>query len=77
MNTTHGHDVMEWLRKAGPLPREALLSGAEKEFGADCRFHTCSQQDLTAAQLLDFLLSKGKLAQADDGIRLAMEPCAH
>ena len=77
MSSTHGHDLMEWLRDAGSLPREALLSGAEKKFGADCRFHTCSQTDLTAPQLLDFLLSKGKFAQDEVGIRLAMEPCAH
>ena len=77
MPSTHGHELMEWLGRTGPLPRAGLLEAAEKEFGADCRFHTCSQEDLTTAQLLDFLLSKGKVAQGEDGIRLAMEPCAH
>jgi probable metal-binding protein len=77
MTSTHGHKLMEWLRDVGPLPREGLLAAAAEEFGTDGRFHTCSLQDLTAAQLLDFLLSKGKVAQAQDGIRLAMEPCAH
>ena len=77
MPSTHGHELMEWLRDAGPLPREGLLAAAEKKFGADRRFHTCSQTELTGEQLLDFLLSKGKVAQDEDGIRLAMEPCAH
>lgn len=77
MPSTHGHELMEWLGRKGPVPREDLLAAAEKEFGTDCRFHTCSQQDLTTAQLLDFLLSKGKAAQDEHGIRLAMEPCAH
>jgi probable metal-binding protein len=77
MTSTHGHELMEWLGRTGPLPRAELLAAAENEFGADCRFHTCSQVDLTGEQLLDFLLSKGKVAQDDHGLRLAMEPCAH
>ena len=77
MNSTHGHELMEWLGRNGPLPRAALLAQVEVGFGPGRLFHTCSQQDLTAPQLLDFLLSKGKVAQAEDGIRLAMEPCVH
>ncbi len=77
MQSTHGHELMEWLGRTGPLPRETLLARAEETFGTDCRFHTCSQQDLTSVQLLDFLLEKGKVAQGEDGIRLAMEPCTH
>ncbi|MCB9497768.1 MAG: YecH family protein [Fibrobacteria bacterium] len=77
MESVHGHELMRWLGANGPLPREAVLQGAAGTFGEDCRFHTCSLSDLDASALVDFLVSKGKIAEGARGLYLAMQPCDH
>jgi probable metal-binding protein len=76
IESTHGHELMRWLGEHGPLTREALLEGAARTFGPTT-FHTCSQEGLTAAALLDFLLAKGKIAEGPEGLTLAVQPCDH
>jgi len=76
MTSIHGHELMRWLGDNGPLPKEALLEGARKNFG-DCTFHTCSLEGLSAAQLVDFLETKGKIGSGPEGLHLAMPPCDH
>jgi len=77
MESIHGHELMRWLGDNGPLERGALLRRAEEVFGADCRFHTCAMEGLTAAGLVDFLVGKGKIADDSGSLRLAMAPCDH
>ena len=61
-------DVMHMmLELGGQFTRDSLKSAIETRFGADTRFHTCSAEDMTALQLIDFLEAKGKFVAADDG----------
>ena len=77
MSSIHGHEVMHWLGRRGPLARPALLAEASALFGAQARFHTCSRQDLTLEELLDFLLGKGKMGEGEEGVELLVQPCDH
>ncbi|MDU4226538.1 MAG: YecH family protein, partial [Klebsiella grimontii] len=36
-------------------------------FGKEARFHTCSAENLSAAELVAFLQKKGKFIAADEG----------
>lgn len=61
MSSIHGHEVLNMMIDSGEsFSTASLIAAIEQRFGADARFHTCSQQDLTAAQLVDFLASRGK-----------------
>ncbi|BAX54534.1 DUF2492 family protein [Photobacterium damselae subsp. piscicida] len=63
----HGHEVLHKLLDENKHYTPAsLMAEIEAEYGADVRFHTCSQQDLTLQQLLDFLLAKGKIMLVDE-----------
>jgi probable metal-binding protein len=77
MESKHGHELMHWLGDHGPLDRPTLLAKASEIFGADCQFHTCSQEGLSASRLLDFLLEKGKISEGPAGLSLAVQPCDH
>lgn len=55
MSSIHGHEVLNMMIDSGEsFSTASLITAIEQRFGADARFHTCSQQDLTAAQLVDF-----------------------
>lgn len=73
-DSIHGHELMRWLGARGPLPRQALLEGVSRDLG-EGPFHTCSLEGLSAAALVDFLVSKGKIAQGPEGLSLAVQPC--
>ncbi len=77
--SVHGHDVMHMmLELGGQFTRDSLKSAIETRFGADTRFHTCSAEDMTALQLIDFLEAKGKFVAADDGFNTREEHiCQH
>lgn len=67
----HGHKLMEMMMASGLVyKREALLEASAREFGEDARFHTCSDSDLTAENLIDFMLGKGKLMVTEDGLSM-------
>ena len=40
--------------------KESLVKAIIEKFGADERFHTCSVEGMTAAELVDFLEERGK-----------------
>ncbi|MCM2323490.1 MAG: YecH family protein [Oligoflexia bacterium] len=74
----HGHDVMQMMSDADRgYTRESLLAAIETRFGATARFHTCSAEGMTGAELLDFLLARGKVVEADDGLRFGGHTCGH
>lgn len=59
MSSIHGHEVLHMMQ--GHEYTEArLLAAIGQKFGSEAKFHNCSQQDLTAKQLVTFLKSKGK-----------------
>lgn len=75
----HGHEVIFLVHDAPkPLTRAELEKAVQDQFGADARFHTCSMSDLTLEQLLQFLLSKGKLVERQGRLQVNLaEVCDH
>ena len=62
----HGHEVMEMILTAEPpYSREELLEAVSSRFGESPRFHTCSAQDMTLDDLLQFLGGRGKVVEVD------------
>ena len=48
------------------------------KFGADARFYTCSAENMTAADLVEFLDARGKLVQHGAGFNTSPEVmCKH
>jgi len=57
----HGHEVIAMIANADPLIKESeLLKTIEREF-PDTVFHTCSKENLTPKELIDFLEMANKL----------------
>ncbi len=56
---THGHEVLAMME--GHLyTKETLLEAIIERFGKDERFYTCHAENLTAEELIDFLVTHGK-----------------
>ncbi|WP_372870629.1 YecH family metal-binding protein [Shewanella sp.] len=67
--SVHGHEVMAMMLAHGkPLTQEALIHLIADTFGADTRFHTCSAQNMSAAELVAFLKQKGKFIDSGEGL---------
>jgi probable metal-binding protein len=67
-DSIHGHEVLHlMLEHGGGYTRESLRDAMIARFGADARFHTCSADDLTADQLIEFLAARGKFVAGEDG----------
>lgn len=79
MSSIHGHEVLNMMIDSGEsFSTASLITAIEQRFGANARFHTCSQQDLTAAQLVDFLASRGKFIPSDNGFNThSSKICQH
>lgn len=75
----HGHEVIAMLL-ASPQAhtRDSLEAAIVGRFGPDTRFFTCSAEDMTALELIDFLDRRGKFRPVDGGF--AFDParvCSH
>ncbi len=67
-DSIHGHEVLHFmLEHGGGFTRESLREAIASRFGAEARFHTCSADDLTADQLIDFLAARGKFVDGESG----------
>jgi probable metal-binding protein len=75
----HGHEVMFMMAESGKqFTRASLKAAIDEKFGADARFHTCSAQDMTAEQLIDFLDARGKFTgQAESFTADTEKVCNH
>ena len=75
----HGHEVMQMmLEQEGAFTRESLREAIGQRFGRQARFFTCSAQDMTADQLIDFLAARGKFVPHDNGFNTAPDRiCQH
>jgi len=47
--------------------RDTLREAICERFGGSARFFTCSAQDMTADELIDFLAARGKFVERDTG----------
>ena len=64
----HGHEVMHLMMEhGGSFTKQSLREAIVARFGADARFYTCSADDMTAEQLIDFLEAKGKFVADGTG----------
>lgn len=64
----HGHDILDLVHdheQTRPLTRALLEQQAALRFGPAARFHTCATDQMTLAELLDFLFARGKLIERD------------
>jgi probable metal-binding protein len=80
MNTQiHGHEVMQMMLELNcSFTRHTLRQAIQKRFGVEARFFTCSAQDMTADQLIDFLASRGKFVEREAGFSAAPDRiCRH
>lgn len=60
----HGHEVLHMMAGNTYESKEALIKAIINKFGEAERFHTCSAEGMTAAQLVDFLEARGKFMPA-------------
>jgi probable metal-binding protein len=68
MESIHGHEVLNMMIESGEQYSNASLEAAiTARFGKQARFHTCSAEGMTAAELVAFLAAKGKFIAKDDG----------
>jgi len=68
MATIHGHEVLNMmLESAETYSEKSLVEAITRRFGEQARFHTCSASEMTAAELVAFLASRGKFIPAEEG----------
>ncbi len=79
MNQIHGHEVINMILTSGKTyTKQSLVEEIARNFGADTRFYTCSAENLTAAQLVDFLDAKGKFVPQNGGFNSSPDlMCQH
>lgn len=55
MSSIHGHEVLQMMLASKECWTVASLEAAiHRRFGAEARFHTCSAENLSAAELVAF-----------------------
>lgn len=68
MTSIHGHDVLNMMIESGKqYTEQSLVQAIASRFGNNARFHTCSAENMTAAELVAFLAARGKFIPADEG----------
>jgi len=76
MESIHGHEVMHMIADAGrSFSKAELIAEIGAKFGESARFHTCSAEGMTATELVDFLMARGKF-QSSDGQSLTLDSSA-
>ena len=79
MSQIHGHEVINMILTSGKTyTKESLVEEIGRNFGADARFYTCSAENLTPVQLIDFLEAKGKFVPQNGGFTTTADlKCQH
>ncbi len=74
---THGHEVLAMMQ-GHSYSEKSLLEAIIEKFGTEERFYTCSAENLTAQELINFLKEYGKFKPTDDGFTAdAGKVCEH
>lgn len=77
-DSIHGHNVLNLIREHNqPVAKAELLTSISKHFGNDSQFHTCSSEKLSAEQLVDLFLNKGKLSLENNLVHFIGCRCKH
>lgn len=79
LSQVHGHDVMKMMLDSGQsYTKDTLLTDIINRFGEETRFYTCSAENLTADELVEFLAKREKFIETDTGFNTAPDKiCAH
>lgn len=79
MESIHGHEVLNMMIASGEsYSKESLVAAIKSRFGEGARFHTCSAENMSAAELVDFLEKKGKFIPVNAGFTTAESKiCRH
>ncbi len=79
MQQIHGHEVLDMMLQSGKAyTRATLLNDIVATFGPDSRFFTCSADNLTPEELINFLQAKGKFVPRDEGFQTSSDlMCKH
>jgi len=68
MTSIHGHDVLNMMIESDvQYTEQSLVQAIDSRFGNNARFHTCSAENMTAAELVAFLAARGKFIPANEG----------
>ncbi|MCE5371123.1 YecH family protein [Proteus mirabilis] len=68
MASIHGHEVLHMILSSKvAFTQRSLIEAIHQRFGEEARFHTCSAENMTAAELVAFLEKKGKFIAVDGG----------
>lgn len=60
----HGHAVIEMMLTSGiRYTRDTLREAIHSCFGEETRFYTCSAENMSADDLIDFLANRGKFIE--------------
>ncbi len=63
----HRHEVIHIVgNHMEGIPLASLTEIIERKFGQDARFHTCSAENMTLGELLEFLASRDKVELRGD-----------
>ncbi|MEO1295894.1 MAG: YecH family metal-binding protein [Cyanobacteria bacterium J06636_16] len=75
----HGHDVMRMMLDNGEsYTKDTLRDAIINRFGEATRFYTCSAENMTASELVEFLASRGKFIEMGAGFTTTPEKiCSH
>ena len=61
-----------------PFTRLSLKTAIDSRFGPEARFFTCSAENMTAVELIEFLAQKGKFIDQEGGFSTTQEKiCKH
>lgn len=71
MESIHGHDVMHMIADSGrSFTKDELIAEIAVKFGPAARFHTCSAENMTAAELIEFLSARGKFSGTEQAMSI-------
>ena len=78
-NQVHGHDVMKMMLDSGQsYTKDTLSTAIIDRFGKETRFYTCSAENMTADELVDFLSKREKFIETDTGFNTTPDKiCDH
>ncbi len=63
----HGHEVMEMMMASEKgFTKSSLKKAIYQKFGEAARFHTCSAENMTADELIEFLEAREKFVDAGE-----------
>ncbi len=70
-DSIHGHEVIGMIvDSARAWRRDELERAIVERWGAQARFHTCSEEGMDASALIAFLSERGKFIESAQGVTM-------